>query len=100
VTGEKLNELRVGTSLVERLRNIDNELESLEENIYKDDDIDWGVVRSFPAVFRAYGPLFTEYTDGAFPSNSQVDVALRYALKYEIGGNPENSLFDPKTVTT
>lgn len=86
VTGEKINELRVGTSLVARLRNVDTELDSLQQDLYKDDEVDWEVLKSYIPVLRAYGPLFTAYTDRAFPSDTQVDVALRYALRYEVGG--------------
>jgi len=81
VTGVKVNEFRVGESLVERLRSIDRELELLQKDIYKDDNLDWNVISIYPKIFRAYSPLFTEYTDRAFPLNSPVDSALRYALR-------------------
>jgi solute carrier family 25 S-adenosylmethionine transporter 26 len=86
VTGEKMNELLVGGSLVERLRNFDRELDNLQNDLYKDAEVDWEVIRTYPNIFRAYAPLFTAYTDRAFPSTSEVDVALRYALRYEVAG--------------
>lgn len=99
VTGEKTNELLVGSSLVERLRNFEHELDNLQKDLYKD-DVDWEVIRSYPKTFRAYAPLYTAYTDRAFPSSSDVDVALRYALRYEVANvfNGVKSLEDAVTV--
>ena len=57
----------------------------LQSDIYQD-DVDWVVVNTYPKILRVYAPLFTAYTDKAFPSGSDVDVALRYALRYEVGG--------------
>ena len=85
IANQKVAEIRVGESLVKKLRDVDRELENLQRDIYKD-EIDWNVVGVYPKIFRAYTPLFTEYTDRAFPSNSPIDTALRYALRYEIGG--------------
>ena len=85
VTGEKVSELRVGDTLVERLRAVDGLLDGLESDIYRD-TIDWDVVSVYPKIFRAYSPLFTAYTDRAFPDNSEIESALRYALRYEVGG--------------
>jgi hypothetical protein len=85
MTGEKVGQLRVGDSLFSRLRGIDKELDNLQEDIYRD-SIDWEVVEVYPKIFRAFSPLFTAYTDRAFPTDKPVDNALRYALRYEVGG--------------
>jgi hypothetical protein len=85
VTGEKINELRVGGSLVARLRDIEKELDATERDTYTD-NIDWEVLAVYPEIFRSYSPLFTAYTDRAFPTDSEIDSALRYALRYEVGG--------------
>jgi solute carrier family 25 (mitochondrial S-adenosylmethionine transporter), member 26 len=99
VTGEKTNELLVGSSLVERLRNFELELDNLQKDLYKD-DVDWEVIRTYPKSFRAYTSLYTAYTDRAFPSSSDVDVALRYALRYEVANvfNGVKSLEDAAAV--
>lgn len=85
ITSEKVAQLRVGDSLVLRLRAVEVELEALQADIFRD-PVDWEVLSVYPKVFRAYAPLFTTYTDRAFPTDSQVDKALRYALRYEVGG--------------
>lgn len=84
VTGEKIGQLRVGDSLVNRLRSVDIELDNIQEDIFKE-PADWDVIAVYPKVLRAYSSLFTAYTDRAFPSETAVDKALRYALRYEVG---------------
>lgn len=86
VTGEKVGQLRVGDSLFARLRSVDTEMDALQEDIYKEEGVDWEVVAVYPKIFRALSPLFTAYTDRAFPTDQPVDKALRYALRYEVGG--------------
>lgn len=85
ITGEKVADLRVGDTLTDRLRALDPLLDGLQKDIYRD-AVDWDVLTFYPKVFRAYAPLFTAYTDRAFPDNQEVDAALRYALRYEVGG--------------
>jgi len=84
MTGERIGQLRVGESLVNRLRAVESELDMLENDIFKD-PADWEVIAVYPKVLRASAPLFTAYTDRAFPTSDPVDVALRYALRYEVG---------------
>lgn len=84
VTGEKIGTLRVGDSLVSRLRAVDLELNNIQEDIFKE-PADWDVIAVYPKVLRAYSTLFTAYTDRAFPSNDPIDKALKYALRYEVG---------------
>ena len=84
VTGERIGQLRVGESLVNRLRAVESELDMLEDDIFKE-PADWEVIAVYPKVLRANAPLFTAYTDRAFPTSDPVDVALRYALRYEVG---------------
>ena len=79
VTGEKVGQLRVGESLFQRLRGIDQELDALQSDIFRD-NIDWAVVSVYPKIFRAFAPLFTAYTDRAFPTNQPIDNALRLVL--------------------
>lgn len=45
----------------------------------------WDLVEKYPAQLRSYVPVFTTYTDSAFPSDSPTDKGLRVALRYEVG---------------
>jgi hypothetical protein len=43
------------------------------------------LVETYPAQLRSYVPVFTTYTDAAFPSDLPTDYGLRVALRYEVG---------------
>lgn len=43
------------------------------------------MVEAYPAQLRSYVPIFTTYTDSAFPSDAPTDKGLRVALRYEVG---------------
>jgi hypothetical protein len=43
------------------------------------------LIQSYPSQLRSYVPVFTTYTDAAFPSDSPSDYGLRVALRYEVG---------------
>lgn len=45
----------------------------------------WDLVGPYPAQLRSYVPIFTTYTDSAFPTESPTDTGLRVALRYEVG---------------
>ena len=46
----------------------------------------WDLVSAYPAQLRSYVPVFTAYTDAAFPSETiPSDQGLRVALRYEVG---------------
>lgn len=45
----------------------------------------WEKVEAYPAQLRSYVPVFTAYTDSAFPSDAPTDKGLRVALRYEVG---------------
>ena len=77
--------MRVGESLVARLRDIEKELDAAERDTYAE-TVDWEVLAVYPQILRSYAPLFTAYTDRAFPNDNEIDSALRYALRYEVGG--------------
>jgi hypothetical protein len=42
-------------------------------------------VQAYPGQLRSYVPVFTTYTDAAFPSDLPSDYGLRVALRYEVG---------------
>ena len=45
----------------------------------------WDLVEGYPAQLRSFVPVFTTYTDSAFPSDAPTDKGLRVALRYEVG---------------
>ena len=45
----------------------------------------WDLVEKFPDQLRSYVPVFTTFTDSAFPSDAPTDKGLRVALRYEVG---------------
>jgi hypothetical protein len=45
----------------------------------------WDLVDPYPAQLRSYVPIFTTYTDAAFPTDAPTDKGLRVALRYEVG---------------
>lgn len=45
----------------------------------------WDKVLTYPPQLRSYVPVFTAYTDSAFPSDAPTDKGLRVALRYEVG---------------
>lgn len=45
----------------------------------------WDLVEGYPAQIRSYVPVFTAYTDSAFPTDIPTDKGLRVALRYEVG---------------
>jgi hypothetical protein len=45
----------------------------------------WDLVEEYPAQLRSFVPVFTTYTDSAFPTDAPTDKGLRVALRYEVG---------------
>lgn len=45
----------------------------------------WDLVDAYPAQLRSFVPIFTTYTDSAFPTDAPTDKGLRVALRYEVG---------------
>ena len=43
---------------------------------------DWDLVSTYPNAFRSLVPVFTKYTDAAFPGDDPVDTTSRVALRY------------------
>lgn len=43
------------------------------------------MVEKYPNQLRSYVPVFTTYTDSAFPTDAPTDKGLRVALRYEVG---------------
>ncbi|CAK8994707.1 D-3-phosphoglycerate dehydrogenase (PGDH) [Durusdinium trenchii] len=79
---EKAAWRRVPKSVLKRLRGVAADLADLRQDVY---DEDWQNMAIYPNLFQAYLPVFTRYTDSAFPSQSAVDESLRFSLRYEVG---------------
>jgi len=45
----------------------------------------WDLLEMYPQSLRSFVPVFTTYTDSAFPSDLSTDKGLRVALRYEVG---------------
>lgn len=45
----------------------------------------WELVEKYPEQLRSYVPVFTTFTDSAFPTEEPTDKGLRVALRYEVG---------------
>jgi len=45
----------------------------------------WDLVEKYPDQLRSYVPVFTTFTDSAFPTDEPTDQGLRVALRYEVG---------------
>lgn len=81
-TDEKAAWRRVPRAVLKRLRGVAADLADLQQDVY---DEDWQNVAIYPNLLQAYLPVFTRYTDSAFPSDSPVDQSLRFSLRYEVG---------------
>jgi hypothetical protein len=72
---------RVG-GLASKIRNIGSVMDELQRDLMQER---WDLIESYPAQLRSYVPVFTTYTDSAFPSDAPTDKGLRVALRYEVG---------------
>ncbi|CAM9361597.1 unnamed protein product [Laminaria digitata] len=66
----------------DKLRRASKMLDELQMDISNDD---WDLVSTYPNAFRSLVPVFTKYTDAAFPGDDPVDTTSRVALRYEVG---------------
>lgn len=75
------NRVRTG-GLTAKIRNIGTTMDRLQRDLMQER---WDLVEQYPAQLRSYVPIFTTYTDAAFPSDAPTDKGLRVALRYEVG---------------
>jgi len=68
--------------LAKKIRAVGNTLDELQRDLMQER---WDLVEKYPNQLRSYVPVFTTYTDSAFPSDAQTDKGLRVALRYEVG---------------
>lgn len=70
------------SGLAKKIRAVGNTLDELQRDLMQER---WDLVEKYPNQLRSFVPVFTTYTDSAFPSDAQVDKGLRVALRYEVG---------------
>jgi len=68
--------------LPKKIRLVGNILDELQRDLMQER---WDLVEKYPEQLRSYVPIFTKYTDLAFPSNAETDKDQRVALRLEVG---------------
>lgn len=68
--------------LPKKIRSVGNIMDELQRDLMQER---WDLVEKFPDQLRSYVPVFTTFTDSAFPSDAPTDKGLRVALRYEVG---------------
>lgn len=68
--------------LATKIRGICLHMDELQRDLMQER---WDLVQNYPGQLRSYVPMFTTYTDAAFPSDLPSDYGLRVALRYEVG---------------
>lgn len=78
---DMLGKVKLG-GLPNKIRKVGSIMDELQRDLMQER---WDLVEKYPAQFRSYVPLFTTYTDAAFPTEAPSDYGLRVALRYEVG---------------
>uniref|UniRef100_A0A7S4RLA6 KOW domain-containing protein n=2 Tax=Ditylum brightwellii TaxID=49249 RepID=A0A7S4RLA6_9STRA len=78
---DKKSKPRLG-GLPSKIRGVVGIMDELQRDLMQER---WDLVEKYPGQFRSYVPVFTTYTDSAFPSDEPTDQGLRVALRYEVG---------------
>lgn len=73
---------KVAGGLTAKIRSIALVMDELQRDLMQER---WDLVETYPAKLRSYVPVFTTYTDSAFPTDEPTDKALRVGLRYEVG---------------
>eukprot|EP00551_Chaetoceros_affinis_P013271 CAMPEP_0203685370 /NCGR_PEP_ID=MMETSP0090-20130426/48514_1 /ASSEMBLY_ACC=CAM_ASM_001088 /TAXON_ID=426623 /ORGANISM="Chaetoceros affinis, Strain CCMP159" /LENGTH=331 /DNA_ID=CAMNT_0050554561 /DNA_START=181 /DNA_END=1172 /DNA_ORIENTATION=+ len=68
--------------LTKKIRKVGDIMDELQRDLMQER---WDLVEKYPEQLRSYVPVFTTYTDSAFPTESPTDWGLRVALRYEVG---------------
>lgn len=80
-SNEKPTKSKLG-GLPNKIRKVGFIMDELQRDLMQER---WDLVEKYPPQFRSYVPLFTTYTDAAFPTDAPSDYGLRVALRYEVG---------------
>lgn len=68
--------------LSSKIRSVSKIMDELQRDLMQER---WDLVGGYPNQLRSYVPVFTAYTDSAFPTDIPTDKGLRVALRYEVG---------------
>ncbi|KAL7526246.1 hypothetical protein ACHAWF_001694 [Thalassiosira exigua] len=68
--------------LSSKIRSVSRIMDELQRDLMQER---WDLVDQYPNQLRSYVPVFTAYTDSAFPTDIPTDKGLRVALRYEVG---------------
>jgi len=68
--------------LPNKIRSVSKIMDELQRDLMQER---WELIQQYPNQLRSYVPVFTSYTDSAFPSDNPTDKGLRVALRYEVG---------------
>jgi len=68
--------------LTKKIRKVVDIMDQLQRDLMQER---WDLVEKYPDQLRSFVPVFTTYTDSAFPTDAPVDYGLRVALRYEVG---------------
>mmetsp|Transcript_6750 Transcript_6750/g.14876 ORF Transcript_6750/g.14876 Transcript_6750/m.14876 type:complete len:344 (+) Transcript_6750:43-1074(+) len=68
--------------LSNKIRGVSKVMDELQRDLMQER---WDLVENYPNQLRSYVPVFTSYTDSAFPTDIPTDQGLRVALRYEVG---------------
>lgn len=76
------NQKRLG-GMAKKIRSVCNVMDELQRDLMQER---WDLIEKYPEQLRSYVPIFTTFTDSAFPSDEVAsDKGLRVALRYEVG---------------
>mmetsp|Transcript_8942 Transcript_8942/g.16215 ORF Transcript_8942/g.16215 Transcript_8942/m.16215 type:complete len:306 (-) Transcript_8942:1168-2085(-) len=73
---------RVGGGMASKIRKVGTVMDELQRDLMQER---WDLVEKYPQQLRSFVPVFTTFTDAAFPTDIPTDKGLRVALRYEVG---------------
>ena len=78
---EQKSKTRLG-GMPNTIRSVGNVMDELQRDLMQEQ---WELVAAYPSQLRSFVPVFTKFTDSAFPTDEPTDKGLRVALRYEVG---------------
>jgi hypothetical protein len=78
---QKSQKARLG-GMPNTIRSVGNVMDELQRDLMQEQ---WDLVAAYPSQLRSFVPVFTKFTDSAFPTDEPTDKGLRVALRYEVG---------------
>ena len=78
---EQKSKTRLG-GMPNTIRSVGGVMDELQRDLMQEQ---WDLVAAYPSQLRSFVPVFTKFTDSAFPTDEPTDKGLRVALRYEVG---------------